>query len=262
MQTSEYNVRTYRDGDETEFIKLFNESHQHYAGFVPRTVDYWLWSCKLRPTVNSEGIMVAERNNEIVGYIVVGNLGEIYELCYNPAQNGWTIVSKLIERAIQYVVAKGGGRVILRAPSDDAIIREVCKKFEFRESPLAQVSVISLRVLNFPMLIKKIVDSKKREQINFEDTFLIQLKDAPPSDNFITVSIRDGIFSVERGEVNNPRIKICIDTRTLTSLIFGTLSIASATLSFRLRVRPFWKLPEALKLLSLLLLRDSWYVPR
>jgi len=262
MQASEYNVRTYRDGDEVEFIKLFNESYQHYAGVVSRTVDDWLWSCKLRPTVDSEGILVAEKNDEIVGYIVVGNLGEVYELCYNPAQNGWAIVSKLVERAIQHVVAKGGGRLILLAPSDDAIICGICKKFEFKESQLSDVSVTTLRVLNFPMLIKKIVDRKKREKIDFEDTFLIQLKDAPPGDNLITVDTRGGLFLVKRGEIDNPRIKICTDTRTLTSLIFGELSVVNAILSLRLWVRPFRKLPKVLKLLSLLLLRETWYVPR
>jgi hypothetical protein len=262
VQTSEYNVRTYRDGDETEFIKLFNESYQHYAGFVPRTVEYWLWNCKLHPEVDSEGIMVAEMNNEIVGYIVVGNSGEIHELCYNPAQDRWKIVSKLIERAIQYVVAGGGGRMILRAPSDDTVIREVCKKLEFKESLLAKFCVVCLRVLSFPMLIKKIVDSKKQEQKDFEDTFLIQLKDAPPSDNLISVGTRDGMFFVKKGEVNNPRIKICTDTHTLASLIFGTLNIISATLNLRLRIRPFWKFPKALEFLSLLVLRDPWFVPR
>ena len=60
-KTEDYVTREFITGDEEALARLFNSTHSKLAGFVPRTPDYWRWSCLTRPSVEKKGIVIITR---------------------------------------------------------------------------------------------------------------------------------------------------------------------------------------------------------
>jgi len=267
MSNSGYHVRAYVEGDETSFLSLYNQYYGRYAGSVPRTLQHWLWCCKLHPDIGSEGIFVACKGKEIVGYAVVGRLSQkeggfiVYELCYDPAQDGEVIVSRLLERVNQYVIDKKGNYITFDAPLDDIPVKKVCDALGFKETPLPEV--MGFVVLDMAKLIEHIIEDKGDGLKGGNETFFIRLKDVPLPQNIISIQWMDGEFSVSNRAISaEPRVVIDIDYSTLNKLIFGGESILKAMLKSKLGIKPFWKIRKGVRLLSLLSLRDRWYIPR
>lgn len=258
--TCEYRVRTYRDGDDIKLISLFNEAYKGYAGFVPRTVEYWRWCCKNRPGVSAESVVIACYEQKIVGYAVVGESGNIWELCYDTDFDVKLIVSKLLRWSLDYIQRTGGDHVELSAPLDDQNLREVCRELGFAEQPLPSMTI---SILDFPQLIKEIINSKKEiPAALYNEMFMFRLKNAPSwmSDCF-TIQIQRDKISVTEGKCYIPSVTVDTDVPTLTSCVFGTAKIFKMILIRRIRVRPLWKSPKVLKFLSMLSLKDPWYIP-
>jgi hypothetical protein len=105
--------RKYEEGDETALASLFNKVYHGYAGFVPRTPEYWRWSCLDRPDVEKEGIMVVVNRGRIVAYAVVGKSGNIWESCFDDAHDKKALLSLVLERAIEYLTRVGSDLITL-----------------------------------------------------------------------------------------------------------------------------------------------------
>jgi len=267
MDGSDYQVRAYEKGDEASLLALYNKYYGQYAGSVPRTLQHWMWCCRSHPDISSDGLLVACKGKETVGYVVTGRLSRkeggflVYELCYDPACNGEVIVSRLLERVNQYVEDNKGSYITFDAPSDDALVRKVCDTLGFKQNPLTEV--IGFIILDTTNLIGNIVASKSNVLKREGETFFIRIKDAPLPKNIISIQWADGTLSVSNKPVSDEaRIVIETDTPTLNKLIFGGESILNAMLRSRLSIKPFTKIREGLKLLSMLSLRDRWYIPR
>jgi len=267
MSNSGYHVRAYVEGDETSFLSLYNQYYGRYAGSVPRTLQHWLWCCKLHPDIGSEGIFVACKGKEIVGYAVVGRLSQkeggffVYELCYDSAHNGEVIVSRLLERINQYIIDKKGNYITFDAPSDDTLVRKVCDALGFKQNPLPEV--MGFIILDTAKLIEHIIKGKGDGLKGGNETFFIRLKDAPFPPNIISIQWIDGTLSVSNRTISNePKVVIDTDFPTLNKLIFGGESILKAMLKSKLAIKPVWKVNKGVRLLSLLSLRDYWYIPR
>jgi hypothetical protein len=258
---SEYAVRTYQKGDEVELTSLFNEAYQGYAGFVPRTLEYWLWCCLDRPDVENEGIIIVVHVGRIAAYAVVGKSGNIWELCFDRAHNGEALVSLILEKAIEYLSRGGSDAVTLNLPCDDSIAREACEKLGFSElSP--DPKRVFLSVLEYERFVRFLFSANKEKLMGFEGDFLIRLKDAPFwMSPFISIGLRNG--RIETGSENKRcDILIEMDTPTLTSILLGTYNPLWALLRFRLKIHPLGKLRTVLRLFSLLRLDDPWFLPR
>jgi hypothetical protein len=267
MSNSDYHVRAYVEGDETSLLSLFNQYYGRYAGFVPRTLQHWLWCCKLHPDIGSEGIFVACKGKEIVGYAVVGMLSRkeggfiVYELCYDPAHDGEVIVSRLLERINQHVEEKKGNYITFPAPTDDTLVRQVCDTLGFKQNPLNEV--IGYIILDMAKLIEHIIQGKGDEWKGRNGTFFIRLKDAPLPQKVISIQwIEDKPSVSYRAISDEPRVVIDTDLPTLNKLIFGEESVLKAMLKSKLVIKPLWKIRKGVRLLSLLSLRDRWYIPR
>jgi len=267
MGDSDYHVRAYVEGDETSLLLLYNKYYGRYAGFVPRTLQHWLWCCKLHPDINSEGIFVACREKEIVGYAVIGRLSRkdggfiVYELCYDPAHDGEVIVSRLLEQANQYVEDKKGNYVTFDAPSDDTLVRKVCDELGFRQNPLNEV--LGFIVLDMTKLIEHIIKDKSNVWKGENETFFIRLKGARLPHNTISIQWMEDELSVSNEAITDePRVVIDTDLPTLNKLIFCEESIFKAMFKSKLAIKPFWKIRKGVRLLSLLSLRGRWYIPR
>jgi len=266
MSESDYYIRTYIEGDETSLLPLFDQYFGHYAGFVPRTLQEWLWFCKLNPFIGPEGILMVCKGKEIVGYAAIGMMSQgngfqIYELCYNPSYDGELIVSNLLRRIEQFVNEKGGSYVNFYPPSDDALVKKVCDELGFIQYPHEEV-VIAI-ILDIVKLVEHIIEGKGRDWRLGDETFFIRLKDVPLPHNIISIRWSDGKFSFSnRAVTDEPGVLVDTDFPTLSRLILGGESIPNAVLKSKLAIRPFWKIRKGIGLISLLCLRDPWYIPR
>lgn len=257
--SNEYRVRTFRQGDEIVLVHLFNRVYEDFAGFVPRTPEYWVWCCLSRPDVNEESIVIVNKEEKIVGYAVVGKSGNIWELCYDPMYDGEVVVSKLLNWALDYLRNVGSDFVMLNAPVKDEVVRKVCQELDFAETP---PSFMFVSVLDFSRLICEILRSRK-EMLDICGVFWFRLKNCPSwgNDSFC-IQVRKDDVSVMEEVVNNPEMVIDADMSTLISCIFGTENIWNALVTSKVRFRPFWKIRKFLKLFSLLQVKSPWFMPR
>ena len=260
-QIAGYQIRAYRDGDENELVLLFNNVYSEYAGFVPRTVEYWLWCCKSRPGVREEGIFVVDSGGKIIAYAVVADSGEILEFCRDPDNAEKEVVLKLLETAERHVENLGASSIRLNAPKDNEIIREACLDLGYAESSLPFALQVS--IVDFPGLIKGILLSKlKSAKADIHGEILLKVKQAYQRDHeCVVLKISDGELYVGKSETCRPNFTIEADKRTFASCIFGGMSPKAAIFTGKIKVYPFWKALDSIALLTLLRLDDNWYVP-
>jgi len=238
---------------------LFNRIYKDFAGFVPRTPEYWVWCCLNRPDVNEESVVIVNNGEKIVGYAVVGKSGNVWELCYDPMYNGKTIVSKLLNWALDYLRKVGSDSVVLDAPVKDNVVREICQELDFVETTPAPMFV---SVMDFPNLICEILRSRK-EMLDINGVFRFRLKDCPSwcKDSFC-IHVGENEASVKEEVVDNPEIVIDADMSTLFSCILGTENLFKAIITSKVHLHPFWKIRKFLKLFSLLRIKHPWFKPR
>ena len=252
-------VRTYQEGDEIQLVTLFNEAYQAYLGFVPRTVEYWRWSCLARPDVDEEGIVIVVQREKIVAYAVVGRSGNIWELCFDGAQKSEALVSLVLGKAVEYLRRVGSDAASLNLPCDDSVARDACKRAGFSELP---ASNLFLSVLDYEGLLRLLSSVDKEKLMSFGQDFLIRLRDARSwTSPVIFIGLRNGRLEI-RSEDKPCDVLIETDTSTLASILFGTCEPLWALLRFELRIRPLRKVRRALKFLSLLTVNGPWFLPR
>ncbi len=259
-EACEYKVRNFEDGDEIEIIRLFNRTYANYGGFVSRTPEYWLWCCLKRPDVEREGLfVVTDENENIVGYAVVGRSGSIWELSYDPTQGGEKILSLLLNESVGYLEKVGATSITFNAVIEDNVTRQVCKKLGFATLPSHEMF---LSVLNFRELVFLLVRSKKEELMKkFDEVVIVKLNDVPFWVNgtiFIRIS-RDGVHV--GNETQSHTIYMETDFITFSSLLLGILEPFKSLISLKLKVRPFWKIPTLLGLLSAMQIKGKWFFP-
>jgi len=256
----EYNLRTYQPGDEKDLIPLFNNSYENFAGFVPRTLEYWRWCILSRPGLSEEGIVVALDAGRVVGYAAVESSGNILEFCYDPGCDGKAVVSKLLGWCLSYTEDQGAGSITLNAPLQDNFIHQACKELGFTEKPFPSMF---LRILDLPYLLRKILDQKKVEQ-RINEAILVTLKKFPSwCAEHVAILVQDGDVTVSTERLEHPTVKIEADISTISSCIFGSKrTLYKATLEGRLKIRPLRKVARAVKVLSWFQLKDTqWFVP-
>ena len=258
-RADDYHLRTYRKGDEKDFVLLFNEVYERFAGFVPRTIKYWRWCIQSRPNISDESIVVVSSAEKIVGYAAVEKLGSILEFCYDPNHDGKKIVLMLLSWCIDFVKRQDGSSLSLNVPAQDILVRQVCRELGFTEEPF---SALFLRVFDFPQLLDGIVAQIREFEEDFDETVLINIAKAPSwCDNHVVIRVQKGKMSVSSGEIKRPTIIIDSDISTISSCIFSSKRIYRAILKGNLKVRPLWKIPRAVKIFSFIQLKDPWYVP-
>lgn len=253
-----YTIRQYEEGDENEFVRLFNEAYGEYAGFVPRTPEYWRWCCFDRPDVDRKGILVVEKSGKIVAYTVVGKSGNIWELCADDDNNRRGIVSLILKSAVEYLMKTGAYSVTLNVPSEDVEVRKTCKELGFREDrPIAMfVSILDLKGL-----IELLINSNKKTFANFNEDVMIVLENAPIwAERNIIIRTRKGQVQVTADEGESD-IVVETDIWTLSSTLFGTFTPIRVLMNRKLRIRPFWKIFTLMRFFLRLRMRAPWFFP-
>lgn len=233
----------------------------NYGGYTKKTPECWRWSCLERPDVERNGIMVAIDNNskEIVGYVVAGKSGYVWELSCDPQCNGEQVVSLLLDEATTYIEAAGGSSVNFNAPQKDVFIRRVCKKHGFVAS---EPPKMFLSVLNFQSLFSSLAENKTNELTKkYSESLLIKIRDAPSwVDDAIFMKInRLGVVVANEAQAHT--IQLQTDYITLFSMLFGKRSSLNAFIHVKLKIKPWSKILTALKLINDLRVKADWFYP-
>jgi hypothetical protein len=260
LETEEYHLRTYQQGDEKDLILLFNRFYEPFAGFVPRTLKYWTWCILSRPGLSEEGIVVALEAERVVGYAAVENSGNVLEFCYDPSCSGKTIVLKLLAWCLHYTQDQGASAMTFNAPVQDKLIRQVCKELGFTEEPFPS---LFLRVIDLPHILSAISKQKNVEK-GLKEAILINLRKFPPwCVKQVAILVQDGEVIVSTEKLEHPTIEIEADISTISSCVFGSKrTLYKTALEGRLRIRPLRKILRALKILSVFQLKNPpWFVP-
>ena len=151
LQRTEYSIRAFLDGDEDNIIKLFNECYGGLAGYCLRTPEYWRWACLERPGVERKGVMVVlhPTNKLMVGYVVAGKSGNIWELGYKKNGDERAIAQVLLEAALEYLTANGASEVKLQVPAEDRAVKDASIElgFSMARPTDAHVSVLDFKAL-------------------------------------------------------------------------------------------------------------------
>jgi hypothetical protein len=253
------NLREFRFDDVQPIVNLFNETFSKYIGFVPRTSQYWIWSNYKRPDVTTDGIRVMALGNKVVGYIVVGRSGNIWDMCYNlQLPEAEAIVHQLVSWAIDYSKNVGSDSVQLNFPMSNRIVRKVCNNLNFSISP---PEYMFLSVLDFHRLISETFqNSESIKKMNCQVEFKLRSLQSPSISEF-GLSIKDGnLASLDRGVT--PEFIIETDQQTLVSLILRGDSILMALLKSKLKFVPYRKTMKCIKLLTLMQNKSKWFMPR
>ncbi len=253
MEENVYHLRSFKRGDEATIVDLFNSTFREYAGFVPRTIEYWSWCCAQRPDVDEKGIVVVSKSERILGYAVAGQSGNIWEMCYDPTCDGETVVTKLLAWAVDYLKSAGSDSILLNFPTKDKLVRKVCSKLNFAEN---HPEYMFISILDFPRLITEVLTNSVEKQ-NINGQFLFRLQNASSSfgDSF-WVEIQNGEFTVTKKAVNDPEIIVDVDAATLISCMLEGGNILKAIATSKIRFYPFWKILKVIKIFSLLRLWD------
>jgi len=252
-----YQTRTFVEGDEVRLVNLFNEAHDKYSGFVPRTEGYWRWSCRDRPDVKPEGIIVTEekQSGKIVGYTVVGKSGNIWELCVDAKTDRKYVASVLIESATSYLRKVNADQIVLNVPSDDLDIQEACVQTDFFELPPDQMFV---GITDFEALVEALAKSIKEKLGDFRETVTFRLLKAQSWINPVFSVRFDTEIQVFEKAVPSG-FSIIVDSDVLTAILLGSVNPFAAVLKGKLKINPFWKFRKAMNLLNALQIRNPWF---
>ena len=253
-----YFVRTFINGDEVAILHLFEKAYRHYGGYTLKTPECWHWCCLQRPDVEKEGVLLVldKSSQEIVGYVVAGKSGNLWELSYDPDGDGEEIVSLLLDNATAYLKRTGASSVNFAVPSKDLTIKHVCKERGFVNGTLPRMF---LSVLNINRLVSSIAQNKASElKAKFDDAILIKIKDTPFwVDDTVFIRVNAKEVAVE-DKLQEFTMQVKTDYVTFSSLLFGDISPFGAFVRRKLIVKPLSKISKTLKLLSYLQIGAEW----
>jgi ribosomal protein S18 acetylase RimI-like enzyme len=127
-------VRTHHDFDPKRFIAATPRTEQSYGSYLGTQLD--------EPNII---ILVAERDEQVIGYTyagVEGNdymalrgpAGVIYDIIVDPARRGQGIGRMLLDATIEALKARGAPRVVLSTADQNAVAQRLFERAGFRRT--------------------------------------------------------------------------------------------------------------------------------
>jgi ribosomal protein S18 acetylase RimI-like enzyme len=127
-------VRLHHDFDPERFIAAAPRTEQRYASFLGSQLD--------EPNVV---ILVAARNNEVVGYTyggvedydymaLRGPAGVVYDIVVDPAHRGHGVGRQLLDATIAELGARGAPRVVLSTAERNETAQRLFERAGFRRT--------------------------------------------------------------------------------------------------------------------------------
>ena len=260
-------VRAYQPGDEAPIVELSNRSLAPYAGWVPRTVDYWRWSVLARPGVHATDILVLESDGRIVGYTVLRQDGSVLDFLVDPElrfRRRRAFVKQLVVALEGHARARRCDLLTFSLPVSDRLVDKALREAGY---VVEQYQHFSIGILNPRVLLEELLRARRSRlaplrmrSFTFELTpgrypfllssrLLVQLE---PS-----VRVDDISDAVEYPRDCVVRIDLC----ALTDLIFCRVSADTLLKQSQLEITPASSIAAACELLDALMVDADWHVP-
>jgi ribosomal protein S18 acetylase RimI-like enzyme len=260
-------VRTFRPADTQTLVELTNRCLAPYAGWVPRTPEYWLWATLARPGVDAADVLVLESDTEIVGYTVLWEEGAVLDFLVDPDQRPRkrrALARQLIDAAESRAKERGFDKLTLNLPLSDHLIDTVLRKSGY---VVAQNEFFSLGILNPRVLLQALVHLRAARLTSTRiRSFVFELSPGQYplllSSRLIlnldpSVQVEDISDAIEYPTQCIIRIDIC----SLTELIFCGASVDSLLGQSQLQVAPAAAEADARTLLGALVVDAPWFIP-
>ena len=127
-------VRTHHDFDPKRFLPATSGTEKSYGGFLGSQLD--------EPNII---ILVAERDEQVIGYTYAGvegsdymalrgPAGAIYDIIVDPAHRGQGIGRMLLDATIDALKARGAPRVVLSTAERNAAAQRLFDRAGFRRT--------------------------------------------------------------------------------------------------------------------------------
>ena len=260
-------VRTFRSADTFPLVELANRCLAPYAGWVPRTADYFLWSTLARPGVDAADVLVLEYEAEIVGYTALWEEGRVLDFMVDPAQRPRmrrALARQLIGAVEQRAQERGFDMLRFTLPVSDHLIDKVLRNSGYVVEPN---DFFSLGILNPQVLLQALADLRaERLTSTWIRSFVFELSPGQYPLLFSSRLILNLDPSVRVEDISHAleyptQCVIRIDVCSLAELIFCGESIDALLGQSLLRITPAAALTDARRLLSALVVDASWHIP-
>jgi hypothetical protein len=261
-------LRAFRPGDEDPIVALSNRCLAPYAGWVPRTVEYWRWSTLTRPGVEPTDILLLETAGKLVGYTALGRDGNVLDFCVDPdqpARGRRTLIKQLIVALEAHARARRYDSLTFSEPATDRLVDGALRASGY---VVEQSQFFSLGVLNPLHLLQQILLARQSRLATLGvRSFVLELM--PGRYPFLLntrllvqldaeLPIRDISDAAEYPGESVIRMDLCV----LTDLIFCGVGVDSLLQQSQLDIRPAASMADARKLLDVIAIRAPWHVPR
>jgi hypothetical protein len=261
-------LRAYRPGDDGPIVELSNRCLSPYAGWVPRTVDYWRWSTLTRPGVDPTDILVLETGGRLVGYTALARDGSVLDFCVDPNQPSRgrrNQIKQLIGALEEHARARRCDFLTFSEPASDRLVDEALRASGY---VVEQSQYFSLGVLDPQHLLQQILLARQSQLAALRVTeFVFEL--TPGRYPYLlntrllvrlqpSAAVHDASDTAEGAAPSVIRMDLC----ALTDLIFCGVTVDSLLQQSRLEIRPAASEADARELLDALAVRAQWHVPR
>ncbi len=240
---TELTVRTALPEDDGSLAELFNRAHSHLAGVIRRSKTDIAWRCRRQPGMSAEGAIVVQGdNNRVLAYAFVKDNGDIIEFAIDPDGPRKQAASILITACEQHAVLAGAERIRVNVPTVSVEVEKSMRDAGLIPSePEARHYVSSTQPTRF-------VASMASQAVRIP-TFDLRITDPYPWQH----------QEMKVGSEPTALLRIEADQRTVNRLILGRESPTRAALTRQLRVRPFRKTIEGIRIIRQVQLQSSWF---
>ncbi len=262
-------VRPYQPGDEGSIVQLSNRCLAPYAGWMPRTVDYWRWSTLARPGVRPTDILLLENDGKVVGYTaMLARDGSVLEFCVDPDQPSRgrrALIKQLIGALEEHARASECDSLTFCEPASDTLLDKALRESGY---VVEQGQYFSVGVLNPRCLLQQVLTGRRDQLSGMSVTaFVFELS---PGKYPYLLNTRLHVRVEPNVEVTDisdaaqypKECVIRLDLCALTELLFCAATVDFLLQQSRLDIRPQASLADARRLLETLAIRSLWHVPR
>jgi hypothetical protein len=260
-------VRAFRSGDEGRIVELSNETLAPYAGWMPRTAEYWRWSVLNHPGLNPSDILVLECEGQIVGYAALLRDGHVLEFSVLASQRRRkrrALIQQLVEAVETNARAYGCDLLSFSLPAVDAVLDKALRASGY---VVESGQCFSLGILDPRTLLEQLLATRRaRLPVQAADSYIFELSPGNypvlmASRLLVQLNPTVRVTDVSHAAASPADCAIRIDLCALTELIFCRISAADLLSGGQLTVAPATRVDQALELLGVLAIETPWHVP-
>jgi ribosomal protein S18 acetylase RimI-like enzyme len=246
--------RAATTSDLPTLIELFERAHAGYGGFAERSVEDFRWRYLERPDVGAAGVIVVEdAQQDVVGYVVVGTSGTIFEFAIDPDTNRREVADVLIAEAEQHLLGIGIDEIVLHAPLDDQDVAAALHAAGYGGRPAIQQY---LGFMDLPGVVDQVLDKHRDALPRGSTAVVFDLSNPRPW--------HPGRFSVlvhnpGSGSTQTRSLTVATSVEDLVGMIVGTIQPGRAVARGRVRIAPLSDLASGLGVLRAMRLRDPFF---